>query len=346
MTTVITADSPDHALHQALLSLASQPTGLLITPSRNGDVVRFPGPVITEYADPTRRISWSDVRDANPFLHYIESAWMLAGRRDVATVAALAKNMANYSDDGETLFGAYGHRWRHYFGYDQLAEIIAELRRNPTSRRCVLQMWDGRDELRTAIAGGKDVCCNVSIYFDPVGDQLNMTVSNRSNDLVWGAYGANVVHMSVLHEYVAAMTGFELGTYYQFSNNLHFYLNQQTEKLARVYGQAMVVSPVLTDHDHLQEELFTDVLDFGDSQMRALIEEQLVRLQSGFIKFQSNGPKFIVILSALITAFQTYKALGARVADEWIASELDATAGSLWMIRAQQWLRVRPSYAT
>ena len=50
-----------------------------------------------------------------------------------------------------------------------------------------------------------------------------MTVCNRSNDLIWGACGANAVHMSFLQEYIATMVGVEMGTYTQFSNNLHAY---------------------------------------------------------------------------------------------------------------------------
>ena len=52
---------------------------------------------------------------------------------------------------------------------------------------------------------------------------LDMTVCNRSNDLVWGMLGANVVHFSFLQEYLACRLGVEVGRYTQFSNNLHVY---------------------------------------------------------------------------------------------------------------------------
>jgi hypothetical protein len=52
---------------------------------------------------------------------------------------------------------------------------------------------------------------------------LDMTVCCRSNDLIWGAHGANAVHFSVLQEYVAARVGCEVGTMYQLSNNYHAY---------------------------------------------------------------------------------------------------------------------------
>lgn len=50
-----------------------------------------------------------------------------------------------------------------------------------------------------------------------------MMVTNRSNDIVWGCYGANAVHFSYLMEYIAAGVGVPVGKYRQVSNNLHMY---------------------------------------------------------------------------------------------------------------------------
>ena len=49
----------------------------------------------------------------------------------------------------------------------------------------------------------EEIPCNTAIYFKVREGKLNMTVSNRSNDVIWGTFGANVVHMSILQEYVA-----------------------------------------------------------------------------------------------------------------------------------------------
>lgn len=67
--------------------------------------------------------------------------------------------------------------------------------------------------------------CNTAAYFLMDGNKLNMTVSNRSNDLVLGMLGANVVHFSFLQEYLACCLGVEVGTYTQFTNNLHAYVD-------------------------------------------------------------------------------------------------------------------------
>jgi len=96
-----------------------------------------------------------------------------------------------------------------------------------------LTMWDADSystdndledaDIQVAMRGGKDVPCNTHIYFDAREGKLNMTVLCRSNDLWWGAYGANAVHFSVLQEYMAFATGIPVGLYRQFSNNYHLY---------------------------------------------------------------------------------------------------------------------------
>ncbi|MGD0511486.1 MAG: thymidylate synthase, partial [Candidatus Micrarchaeaceae archaeon] len=78
-------------------------------------------------------------------------------------------------------------------------------------------------DLAKAGEGGKDVPCNTHAYFDCLDGRLNMTVCCRSNDILWGAYGANAVHFSMLLEFMAAAVGIDVGVYRQFSNNYHLY---------------------------------------------------------------------------------------------------------------------------
>lgn len=231
---LIQATNVNDALFSALVQCAK--TTAQRRPSRNGPVISFAHPVLTEYSRPRERVLFSPMRDANPVFHLLESLWMLAGRNDVRFVSTFVKRMREFSDDGSTLWGAYGWRWREFFGYDQLEWIAGELKTNPTSRRCVLQMWNAmttnhdtdvsqniNPDLYWAAKGGKDVPCNTAIYFDLRDGRLNITVTNRSNDIVWGAYGANAVHMSVLQEYMAAWIGVPVGKMWQFSNDLHLY---------------------------------------------------------------------------------------------------------------------------
>lgn len=221
---VLFAMNVNQALAEGLHYLRGE--GRLET-SRNGPVLVSPVPVTTVYQFPRERVLFSPVRDANPFFHLMESLWMLAGRNDLFFPQFFNTKFNDYSDDGKTVHGAYGHRWVNTGTLNQLRALGSELRRDPTSRRCVLQMWDMRRDLHKAIgeAQGKDVPCNTHAYFLVNNGNLDMTVCCRSNDIVWGAYGANAVHMSVMMEYVAAIVGIPVGTYRQVSNNYHAYLS-------------------------------------------------------------------------------------------------------------------------
>lgn len=191
--------------------------------SRNGPVLRAPEPVLTVYKNPEQRMLFDAKRDANPFFHIFEGIWMLAGHNDVKFPARFAKQIAEYSDDGKTLHGAYGFRWRNHWNVDQLSWVIEHLLKHPESRRGVINMWDPAADTQAILLGGKDVPCNTAVYFSAQEDGLDMTVTNRSNDIVWGCYGANAVHMSMLHEFVARAAKFHTGKYNQFSNDFHMY---------------------------------------------------------------------------------------------------------------------------
>ncbi len=227
-------------------------TNGVLDSSRVGDVIVLPYPVTTTYERPIERVLFSEQRDANPFLHLLESLWMLAGHNDVAYLTKFTKTFKGFSDDGVTLNGAYGYRWRHHFGGDQLDWVINELRQNPNSRRATLQMWDAAVDPWVASQGSKDVPCNTNIYFRArPGNGLDMTVCCRSNDIIWGAYGANAVHMSMLHEYVARCCNMNIGVYYQVSNDFHAYVDlfekyriddlAEEHKRHNPYGEASAV---------------------------------------------------------------------------------------------------------
>lgn len=227
--------------------------------SRNGPVLRFPTPVVTAYTNPWERVCfWAD-RDAHPYFHFFESVWMLAGRRDVKFVEQFVPRMREFSDDGETFHGAYGYRWRHWFAGEQLHPIWEALKKDNTDRRQVLTMWDATYDLQNQ-TGKKDLPCNLQVIFQVnVFGRLDMTVTNRSNDMIWGAYGANAVHFSYLHEFMAAAVGVPMGMFYQFSNNLHAYIEnpvyQRTAKiLLKEYSNPYSSDSELS-HRTLQVEL-------------------------------------------------------------------------------------------
>ncbi len=210
--------------------------------SRAGRVLVCPEPVATVYTHPCERVLLAPRRDANPFFHLVEALWMLAGRADSATLNHYVRDFGErFAEPHGEIHGAYGYRWRSAMGVDQLEVIVHKLRTNPLDRQAVLQMWQAEEDTCNDLEGTwRDRPCNTHAYFRVRGGRgmldrgngnvtdydhrvLDMTVCCRSNDMVFGGYGANAVHFSVLLEYLAARIGVGVGTYTQVSNNFHVY---------------------------------------------------------------------------------------------------------------------------
>jgi hypothetical protein len=202
--------------------------------SRNGDVLTLPYPLLLTIQNPTQRVVLCPKRDANPFFHVAETVWMFGGSQGVEFLTLFNKRMSEYSDDGVTFHGAYGHRWRHHFYRDQIADVIEQLAADPTTRRAVISMWDAEVD---GVGNSKDYPCNTHVYFRVLSGALTMTVCNRSNDIVWGMLGANTVHLTYLHELIARAIGQPVGPYHVLTNNPHTYLaNPFTEQLLGLYA--------------------------------------------------------------------------------------------------------------
>ena len=207
--------------------------------SRGGPVATITVPVAATLRNPQARVLFAPVRRPNHVFHVMEAIWMLGGERNVNWLKQFNKNIATYAEDSGDIHGAYGWRWRKHWNFDQLKAIVDTLRGDTTNRQCVLSMWDPAQDLGTEF---KDRPCNTHIYFRITGGKLNMTVCNRSNDLVWGMMGSNIVHMTMLQELMAVWCGTKLGTYTVVTNNLHIY--KDLPNFDDIWGEAM----------HLQSE--------------------------------------------------------------------------------------------
>jgi len=193
--------------------------------SQHGDTLEIDQPVSVCYKDPRQRVLFNKQRDINPFLHFFEPLWILAGREDVDFLQYLVPNMAKYSDNGSTYYGAYGRRMRGLpgMGDDQIQKAIERLQKDPDSRQVVINIRDRNDLWYE----GKDTPCNLMVMLKVRQGRLNMHVINRSNDFIWGLTGTNVCQFSMLQEYIADKLGVALGHYHQTTDSFHCYLNQQ-----------------------------------------------------------------------------------------------------------------------
>lgn len=326
--------------------------------SRNGPVLMSPEPVTTVFTHPQERVVFWEQRDANPFFHLYEALWMLAGRNDITGPARYAKNMLSYSDDGKTQHAAYGYRWRREFAHtsptlssrdrrepiDQLELIGERLRRNPDDRRCVLQMWDTALDLDV---NGKDVPCNTTATFQVNHEgKLDLVVFNRSNDIVWGTYGANAVHFSFLLEYMALRIGVPMGTYTQVSVNWHAYEN--TYHLISGLGGEGYPADVNRRHPYLNYHaipMWHGQPDHID-QLDQRIEELLLAADTGFHlpverKWNDDEP-FFSMAHTMLQAHQCYRTLkGAARYSAALAVLAGADSKADWIQAGRQWLERR-----
>lgn len=215
--------------------------------SRNGPVYYMNEPTILSYEQPMERVLFSPVRDANPIFHLMESIWILAGRRDVEFPDRFNKSLKQYSDDKVVYNAAYGHRMRDHFAMDQLTAVIHHLEADPNSRQAVIQLWDPNDLNKRTL----DKACNMIVVFNITMGELNMSVMNRSNDVWYGACGANVVHFSFLQEFVAGALDVKVGTYRQISNNLHLY----RDLYPNVDIESLLTNPYILEEDDYYSEM-------------------------------------------------------------------------------------------
>jgi thymidylate synthase len=377
-----------------------------VTASRYGEVMVVDEPVTVTFEKPTERVLFNVARDANPFFHLYESLWMLAGRNDVGPLAYYNSRMPEFSDDGETLNGAYGYRWRlagidpfvtprpgfvcdmntARLRVDQLVMIVEHLRASPHSRRAVLQMWNVEDDL-LKVDTSKDVCCNLAATFQvgmgvcrycggrgyltnpdnewdecdcpkckgkphDVPRYLNMTVFNRSNDLIWGMLGANAVHFSILLEYLAARLGLEVGKYHQITANLHAYTDNWHPEEWLADKTPDYYAPKGTDpypgggrHVHSATQTFVPLVqdpDRFDRECPDFVEHNhqvYSQLEMKTSKFLEWGEPFLrTVAQPMCNAFHSYKCKGDfKSALRWA----DLVAADDWRIAALGWLRRR-----
>lgn len=164
-----------------------------------------------------------------------EAYWILSGDNRVETIAPYNKNIVNYSDDGQTFFGAYGPRIA-----SQLDYVVDKLKSDADTRQAVLTIW------RENPPETKDVPCTVAVHFMIRDHKLNCHVYMRSNDL-WLGFPYDVFNFSMLSHLVccrlnaSASTNADVikpGMLYHTASSRHIYEQhfEQAEKLTKQYN--------------------------------------------------------------------------------------------------------------
>lgn len=192
-------------------------------------------PVAVEFFNPLRRVTFLRGRRINPFFQLAESLWIISGHSDVAFLDLFNKNMVSFSDDGKFFNASYGERIRSfgkndlhkiiYNPVDQLEDVYLKLVSDKDSRQAVIVISHPQFDNSSYTVGeqGKDIACNLIITFKIRHNKLHMVVFNRSNDILWGLFGANLCQFTTLQELLASWLGVEVGSYHQVTDSLHLY---------------------------------------------------------------------------------------------------------------------------
>ena len=246
MTTVFSGSNSSELYLQALHALLKD--GKRANP--RGKQTAELRPVVIEYLDPTDRVTTLKGRIINPFFQLAEALWILGGRADVAWLSFYNSNMANFSDDGIHFNAPYGERIRFWGknrargivstpSTDQLKSAYLRLKEDPDTRQAVITIANPTfDSYQyTNLDKGKDIACNLNIKCKIRDGKLDISVDNRSNDLHWGTFGANLCQFATIQEVLASWLGVGIGTYYQISDSLHIYLDdygaKETDKILK-----------------------------------------------------------------------------------------------------------------
>jgi thymidylate synthase len=180
------------------------------------------GPGLYGEPDPTTILP---KRGNNPFATIAETLWVYGGRKDIETLGKWLPRAKEYSDDGTTWTSAYGPRLRawidHNFKiFDQVEMVVRRLKAKPETRQAVIVLWDPASDGQKERS--LDYVCNICLHFLVRDGGLNMFVTTRSNDIIFGV-AINVFEWCFLASYIADSLGVPFRNYYQTGSSLHLY---------------------------------------------------------------------------------------------------------------------------
>jgi thymidylate synthase len=159
-----------------------------------------------------------------------ELAWYFTGREDVEFISKFSSFWERISDDGVTNRSAYGAIVFNRYGFDQVAQVIDTLKRDPYSRRAVINFNVPNPERFET----KDEICTIALVFELRDGKLDCTGIMRSND-VWLGTPYDVVFFTELQKHIANELGVAYGKYTHFSVSLHAYM-KDIDRVHEVWG--------------------------------------------------------------------------------------------------------------
>lgn len=207
-----------------------------------------------------------------------EVAWFFQGTRDVTWLRKYAPFWDKFvEDDGTTVDAAYGYRWRHQFGRDQLLQSLDALEANSSDRRVFISNWDpGYDGL--GATDQKNVPCPLGFTLSVLGGRLHSSLFIRSSDVFVGLPYDVAGHAIVLDTIAASLPNVVgLGTMTVTLAHPHLY-----EHHYGLVDEMFVVQDCVTDRPPFQNCPIADLLEDPDGFVQAYVDGMQGLGQSDF----------------------------------------------------------------
>jgi thymidylate synthase len=156
---------------------------------------------------------------------------------------ATPEQTARFGREAGDLGPVYGHQWRNFGatrlpdgsyardGVDQLANVVAEIRRNPQSRRLIVSGWHPGEADQVALPP-----CHTLFQFYVDDGKLSCQLYQRSADVFLGV-PFNIASYALLTMMIAQVTGLGVGDFVHTFGDVHLYNNhveQAALQLSRV----------------------------------------------------------------------------------------------------------------
>jgi thymidylate synthase len=181
-----------------------------------------------------------------------ELLWFLAGDTNVKYLRDHGVTIWDeWADERGDLGPVYGRQWRSWPArdggtIDQMANVIAAIRRNPDSRRLIVTAWNPADVDRMALPP-----CHCLFQFYVADGKLSCHLYQRSADVFLGV-PFNVASYAMLTMMVAQVTGLAAGDFVHSFGDAHLYLDhleQARLQLSRLPRKLPLlrINPAVTD---------------------------------------------------------------------------------------------------
>lgn len=211
------------------------------------------------------------IRNLSPSYLFAEWLWYFCGHNDVEFIGSFGSMWKRLTDDGITNNSAYGYLMKHKFGFDQVKKVIELLKKDPSSRRAVINL----NTPNANVIETKDEPCTIALQFLIRDEKLCCTVMMRSND-IWFGLPYDVAFFTELQKYIAKELGIEAGTYTHFDVSLHVY-ERNIDDLKKIVENP-VSKKITFNSDKFHE--FKDAIDLMvRSRIKAGDSEESLRIR-------------------------------------------------------------------